>query len=406
MTKKTISIIISITLIIVLMGCSSTNSTTSKDNKETVKLSFKDEGATLVEIKKEYHFDNPFVMPYFEFATYYDERADITIPYRFSLPLNYDKNKKYPVVLFFHGNGSIGTDNQRHLWGITSAFPVAGDIIGEAIVILPQSPSSWNRNFGNGILNVAVRLTDKVVNEYGGDKNRIYATGLSLGGFATWDALDEYPDYFAAAVPVCGGVYTRNIYSYVNTPIWTYHGNADNIVDFNSTKTTYDSIIEVGGKNIKFIELDGVEHNAWTYAYTDREMLSWLFSQKLGSHQNLDYTYRNYFEIVSPSGKAVVTEKDISNRLYTDDEYIDIVLNEKAAKKLKYYYIFNSDKNLTLKIGSQKLYDFKITSFSNENIIRIEKTVEAATYNAIFDMLQANYYNNQTQKLIYKIHGE
>ncbi len=363
-------------------------------------ISFKDAGPSEVKVVKEYEFENPFNMPEFEYGWYTDLLREISLPYRYSMPLNYDENKKYPIIMFFHGNGSIGTDNSSHLWGITNVFSVAGDIAREAIVVLPQTPDEWSVNGNNGSLDVVKRLTDNLIKEKNGDKDRIYITGLSLGGFATWDILAEYPDYFAAAVPVCGGVYTRNYESYVNTPIWTYHGNADNIVPYQSTKTTYDWVIEAGGKKIKLIELNGIGHNAWDYAYRDREMLSWLFSQKRGGNQSLDYIYRNYFEIVS-GNKVLAGDNDILEYFADEENFLNIRLKDSAAEKIKTQYMFNPNTTFTLKIGGQKLYNFKIFEFSKENILRLEKTIDETDYSNIFNMFSQNYYFEMNKEYVY-----
>ncbi len=394
MKKRILVIIISFLTVLALIG-----------GHYFLNISFTEKGPAEVKITKQYDdFKSPFIMPEFEYGWYHDDVTNTKLPYRYSLPMNFDKNKKYPVILFFHGSGSVGSDNRSQVGGITNAFPVAGDIVSQAILILPQTATGWSVNGKTGVLDVAVRLTDSLVKEYNGDKNRIYVTGLSLGGFATWNILAEYPDYFAAAVPVCGGIYSRNRGSYLKNPIWTYHGDADNTVSFGSTQSTYNSIILAGGKKIKFIKLNGIGHNAWDYAYKDREMLSWLFSQELGTHQDLTYTYRNFFEIVSPHDKVLVTENDILEFYIDSDGVMNFKLNDEATERLKKQYLINPIAKFSVRMGSQKLYDFKICEFSKENIFKLEKTMDDYSYSIIYGVFNRNHYckvNNQSVYTVY-----
>lgn len=110
------------------------------------------------------------------------------------------------------------------------------------------------------------------------DKNRIYVTGLSMGGFGTWDIIVRRPKLFAAVVPICGGDEAQAA-RIARIPIWAFHGGKDRTVKPLRSRNMVDAIKKAGGK-IKYTEYPKVGHFAWTPAYRDPEMFAWLFAQK------------------------------------------------------------------------------------------------------------------------------
>lgn len=154
------------------------------------------------------------------------------LPYCLYLPDDYSSSKKYPVILFLHGAGEIGSDNQLQLNNIRNMFAYNAHYVSQSILICPQTPEWWNLDrdyYGDkkGTLSSAINLLKDIQNKYSCDSNRIYLTGLSMGAFATWDVLENYGDMFAAAVPVCGGGNEMMAERYVDIPIVMYHGTAD-----------------------------------------------------------------------------------------------------------------------------------------------------------------------------------
>lgn len=126
-----------------------------------------------------------------------------------------------------------------------------------------------------------MNLLNEIQRNYSCDKNRIYVMGLSMGGYATWTLLENYPDVFAAGVPICGWGNVYNAHLLVDIPIRIYHGRNDTTVSFSQSQAMYDAIIECGGKKVIFTKLSGYGHNVWEYAAYDDEMHEWLFSQSL-----------------------------------------------------------------------------------------------------------------------------
>lgn len=119
------------------------------------------------------------------------------------------------------------------------------------------------------------------------DPDRLYITGLSMGGFGTWDAIQRKPDLFAAAVPICGGGDVSKASHITKIPIWVFHGAEDNLVNPKWSRDMVEAIKRAGG-NPKYTEYPGVGHHSWVPAYSDPELFEWLFSQKKKKGQQND----------------------------------------------------------------------------------------------------------------------
>ncbi len=227
----------------------------------------------------------------------YDAREYInsdgdTLRYRVMFPEEMVEGQQYPLVLFLHGAGERGSDNTAQLtWGL-DVF-AADDFRNEhpAIVIAPQVPagSFWaNLNWrqeGAALmdeptlpLKLAHELVLKIKESYPVDPNRLYVTGLSMGGFGTWDIITRHPDLFAAAMPICGGGDPSKAYRIKHLPIWNFHGALDNVVPPDLSRDIINALWEAGGKP-GYTEYPDVDHFSWVPAYNDRYVLDWLFSQ-------------------------------------------------------------------------------------------------------------------------------
>jgi predicted peptidase len=159
-------------------------------------------------------------------------------------------------------------------------------------VVAPQLPdgSSWAflQRIGNRIvaapeparaLRLAIEVLNRLTTEFSIDPSRIYVTGLSMGGFGTWDALWRWPDLFAAAVPICGGGDTSKAPIFAHKPIWAFHGESDDIVPVEATRSMVNAVRLAGGDSI-YTEYPGVGHDSWTPAYNEPKLFDWLFAQK------------------------------------------------------------------------------------------------------------------------------
>ena len=227
-----------------------------------------------------------------------------TIPYRYYLPEGYETSgENYPVLLYMHGNGSRGSDNKTQL--TTNGAALNNAILNseyKCIIIAPQCPSSPNQwvtdypgsagfaasmesgNFtADKHLNAAAELLCKFLLEYRADTSRVYITGSSNGGGATWSLTARYPEVFAAAVPLAGAksyeAANKIADRYVGVAIWTFHGDKDATLDVNATRQMVRAIKAVGG-NITYTEIAGGTHDIWAKAAHTDGLVDWIFAQK------------------------------------------------------------------------------------------------------------------------------
>lgn len=216
-----------------------------------------------------------------------------TLQYRLLYP-DYDTMRKYPLVLFLHGSGERGNDNEAQLkWGVTNFATDQMMAAHPAIVIAPQCPAgaAWdniNENENTRELHLLpapsktmelmMGLIQQLIKTLPVDTNRIYITGLSMGGYGTYDAIERYPHLFAAAVPVCGAGDISKAATIKHIPIWIFHGAEDAAVNpLNSTDMAM-ALIKAGAHPGVTI-YPAVGHFSWLAAYSDPLMFEWLFRQ-------------------------------------------------------------------------------------------------------------------------------
>lgn len=218
------------------------------------------------------------------------------INYRIYLPKDYSAEKEYPLILFLHGAGQAGSDNESQLkLGICEPFKNKSSEIYDCIVLAPQCPSgckwvdveSWGdckydseKIPESAPLAAVVELFNWAKTAYSVDKDRVYVTGLSMGGYGTWDLLVRHPDLFAAAMPLCGGADYRKAELIKDIPIWTFHGKQDGVVPYQGTEKMANAIKELGG-NCRFTLYPTMEHGIWPTVYAREDILPWLLSKKL-----------------------------------------------------------------------------------------------------------------------------
>jgi endonuclease/exonuclease/phosphatase family metal-dependent hydrolase/predicted esterase len=220
-----------------------------------------------------------------------------TLRYRIIFPSKVRKDRKYPTVLFFHGSGERGSDNERQLIHAKQFFIDSVDKYG-ICGILPQCPSGdyWasvnrtetpnglnfeflNKEKPNQTLGMVINLINELQNHILIDANRLYAGGLSMGGMATWELLWRMPNTFAAAIPICGGGFRENVKN-LKTPIWAFHGTKDTTVRPWHTTELVTAIQQSGGK-AKISLYPGIGHNSWSKAFKEIEIYKWLLSKNL-----------------------------------------------------------------------------------------------------------------------------
>ncbi len=219
--------------------------------------------------------------------------GNFVLPYRFMLPKSYKKGDtvKYPLILFLHGAGERGTDNVRQLYYIKSWATDEFRDTYPCFVLAPQCPKNmrwvevdWSLpshkipDTPSVPLSATMLLLKHIIEAYPVDTNRIYVTGLSMGGFGTWDIIAREPNLFAAAVPICGGADLHTAPKIAHIPIWVFHGAKDRVVSVERSRKMVAELRKYGAK-VKYTEYKNVGHGAWIPAYKNKELYKWLFSQ-------------------------------------------------------------------------------------------------------------------------------
>lgn len=204
-------------------------------------------------------------------------RRRIVAHYRLLKPKAPKPGRTYPVVLFLHGAGQVGLDNRsqlKHLPAQMAAEPWRSRY--PCFLIAPQCPPG--RSWLNEV-DVLLAILERVLNEHPADPRRVYLTGLSMGGFGSWNLATLYPERFAAVVPICGGGNPALAARLLDVPIWAVHGDADTVVPVEQSRTMIDAIQNAGGSP-RYTELRGVTHNSWTPAYRQPDgVIAWMFRQ-------------------------------------------------------------------------------------------------------------------------------
>ena len=227
----------------------------------------------------------------FEAKTYAKDGK--TMPYRLFLPTGYDKSKKYPLVLWLHGGWGRGNDNERQIiegntLGATIWITPENQAKNPTFVLAPQCPVNeyWANNDSESRpskqLEMVVKLLKDLQKQYSIDADRLYVAGQSMGGYGTWSLIAEYPEMFAAAIPLCGGGNASRAKNIVNIPIWAFHGGDDEAVKVTESREMIEAVKQAGG-NPKYTEYKGVGHSVWHQAFAEPELLNWVFAQKRGS---------------------------------------------------------------------------------------------------------------------------
>lgn len=232
---------------------------------------------------------NPLIKPSQEFI--YDEGGTYPMPYRlFTPPGADDAPESFPLVLFLHGAGERGEDNfyqvANNINGLINA--TQGDDYA-AFLLAPQMTDfpfagGWN---ANSPFDRTMEILDHVLAHYPIDPDRIYLTGLSMGGYGTFHYLAAFPDLFAAGVPLAGGGSTSTAPLFYDVPLWVFHGTLDTVVSVNNSRNMVNALINAGGSPL-YTEIPTGGHDIWHSVYADAQigqygLYDWLFAQSKSS---------------------------------------------------------------------------------------------------------------------------
>ncbi|ACU02314.1 phospholipase/Carboxylesterase [Pedobacter heparinus DSM 2366] len=216
-----------------------------------------------------------------------------SLPYRLLYPLNYNKNKKYPIVVFLHGSGQRGNNNEAQLTGVPKRLTdSAGRVKYACFILAPQCSKKdvWVKfpNFPASLettklatpatKSVLAKL-DLLIKNLPIDPKRVYVTGYSMGGEGAFDFLARRPGLFAAAIPICSVSDTAKARLIYKIPIWAFHGDQDDVNDVKYSRLMITALENRKGTP-KYTEYQGVKHNSWLKAYEEPGLFDWLFSQR------------------------------------------------------------------------------------------------------------------------------
>lgn len=217
-------------------------------------------------------------------------QSGLNVGYRLFTPAGYEPTKKYPLVVALHGAGEVGSNNTTQITANRLATTWIEDTLQARVphfVLAPQCPgdSTWvkyNKPLAgrplSGPLKVVLEIVDSLGREFSVDANRVYCVGLSMGGYATWELAQRYPERFAAIVPICGWADTTQAIPLKSLPIWAFHGEADPTVPVAGSRNIIAAIKKAGGSP-KYTEYPGVGHASWTQALKEKGLSPWLFAQ-------------------------------------------------------------------------------------------------------------------------------
>lgn len=220
-----------------------------------------------------------------------------SLPYRMIRPESAKAGKKYPLVLFLHGAGERGNDNERQLTHGGQMFlnPVNREKY-PAFVLIPQCPadSYWayterpksllpaDMPVGqemSSLTRTLKQLLDTYLAMPEVDKKRIYIVGLSMGAMGTYDLVVRYPEIFAAAVPICGSVNPSRLSAAKKVKFRIFHGDADDVVPVEGSRAAYRAL-KAARADVEYIEFPGCNHGSWNPAFNYPGFIEWLFKQK------------------------------------------------------------------------------------------------------------------------------
>jgi predicted peptidase len=224
--------------------------------------------------------------------SYINAQGD-TLKYRWYAPQQKGE-KKLPLVVFLHGAGERGSDNEAQLCnGIFTFVDSANQAKRPAFVLAPQCPSGkkwvnvdWKlaSNQMPDSVSVPLGMLLELVKQYKDslfiDDTRIYIAGLSMGGFGTWDAICREPALFAAALAVCGGGDEKMVSRIKDLPVWAFHGSNDKVIIPQRSANMVAALKKAGNKKVKYTVYPKVGHNSWTPTFANPAVHQWLFQQR------------------------------------------------------------------------------------------------------------------------------
>jgi pimeloyl-ACP methyl ester carboxylesterase len=265
-----------------------------------------------------------------------------TLKYLLYLPGEYNTSgdTKWPLILFLHGAGERGDSLdlvKRH--GPPKLVEEGKNF--DFIIVSPQCPSRqwWSAELLN-------RLLDEIIAKYKVDEEKIYVTGLSMGGFGTWDLASEYPQRFAAIAPICGSGHPELAWNMRHIPAWVFHGAKDEVVSIGLSEIMVKSLAKYNDK-VKFTVYPDAHHDSWTETYDNPKLYEWFLQNKkfkpeiVTTNKELleslcgqyDFLYDNRHLIITTNGTDLFTEEieNIKLKMYPESKYEYTIRNRNGG---------------------------------------------------------------------------
>lgn len=211
---------------------------------------------------------------------HHQSQQTLAANYLLCLPDGYgaDASQRWPLILFLHGAGERGDD----IWQVAKHAPPKIDTTATNfpfIVVSPQCPPG--ENWSDEVL---LALLDEIESQYAVDTQRVYLTGLSMGGFGTWSLGVSHPDRFAAIAPICGGGEFIKVYlaaerhqaALTSLGVWAFHGGKDPVVPLEESQRMVSYLRKLGVSEVKLTVYPEAEHDSWTQTYANPELFAWF----------------------------------------------------------------------------------------------------------------------------------
>ena len=200
-------------------------------------------------------------------------KQKVRMDYLIYLPAEYEQREDWPLLVFLHGAGERGDDLQQ----VTTHGPPKLIKQGKDFPMIVVSPQCQRRQWWHP--DAVAHLADEICGKYKVDRQRMYLTGLSMGGYGTWTTAAAHPRLFAAIAPICGGGDPSVVDRHKHVPTWVFHGGKDGVVPLKNSQDMVDAL-QAAGAEVKFTVYPEAGHDSWTETYDNPALYEWLLEQK------------------------------------------------------------------------------------------------------------------------------
>jgi predicted esterase len=268
------------------------------------------------------------------------------IKYLLYIPKTYhsDQTARWPLLFFLHGAGERGDDLQLvKIHGPPKLLEAGKEL--PFIVVSPQVPMNerW-------LPDLVVSLLKDIIEKYRVDEDRVYLTGLSMGGYGTWETVMKYPELFAAIAPICGGGDPSTAWKIRYTPTWIFHGAKDSVVSIRNSEVMSDALTQF--RNVQFTVYPEAEHDSWTETYGNDELYQWFLNHKRFKHveTSMPCELEKYIGVYSSDRNSA--------KVYLNDGKLHISIAT------------NANRDQALKSGQNNTFFFNETTLSEVKFVK------------------------------------